>query len=171
MKNLFLLSTLLCAWTQSFSQDYPTKRELKKLFSEKQEYFGETSWETCNDDSSYFKTDTIKLYNAYGTFVKTTECCQSVNWTFHNARSFQLGELAVCQEPPLSSVPFDNPHSLKIKTDGVMLEFQVESREGQTDFFHVEALKLIESDNRAYGKLEYVLTLTRKGNEQSERKG
>lgn len=165
MRKIILIATLILSWCQLFSQDYPTKKELKKLFSEKQEYLGELDWETCNDDSSYYKNDTIRLYNRNTVTVCLNQerCCEKVDWTFFNGNSFGLSKTSRCQEPPLSTaIGPDDRYKIKIKTVDTILELHIKNSKSQTEILEVVSLIKCEGDYMAYGKHGYELILKRK---------
>ena len=148
------------SWSQLFSQDYPTKKELKKLFSEKQEYLGELSWETCNDDSSYYKNDTIKLYYRNTTCLNQERCCERIDWTFFNGNSFGLSNTSLCQEPPLSTaIGPDNRYKVKIKKVGATLELHIKDSKNKIEVLEVVALIKCEGEYMAHGKYGYELIL------------
>lgn len=153
---------MILNWSSLFSQEYPTKRELKKLFSEKQEYFGEYSWEICNDDRAYFTKDTIILYYRNSACCVEQNCCENVTWTFHNARKLQIGKLSVCQEPPVSSFGIsENPCSIKLKEIYDKIELEIITRDDQIFKFRIEKLTQCEGELLACGEFSYQLVLTR----------
>jgi hypothetical protein len=163
MKQIILISTLIFSWSQSFSQDYPTKKELKKLFSEKQEYLGELDWETCNDDSSYYINDTIKLYYRNTTCLDQERCCEKIDWTFFNGSSFGLSNTSLCQEPPLSTaIGPEDRYKIKIKKVDTILELHIKNSKSQTEILEVVSLIKCEGDYMAYGKYGYELILRRR---------
>jgi hypothetical protein len=148
------------SWSQLFAQNYPTKNELKKLFSEKQQYLGELSWETCNDDSAYFKNDTIRLYYRK-TCLNQYKCCEIIDWTFFNGISFGLSVTSLCQEPPLTSaIGPDDRYRIKIKKVKKLLELHIKNSKNQIDKLEVVSLIKCEKDYKL--KYGYELILKRK---------
>ncbi len=163
MRKIILISTIIFSWSQLFSQDYPTKKELKNLFSEKQEYLGELDWEICNDDSTYYKNDTIKLYYRNTTCLNQGRCCEKIEWTFFNGKSFGLTNTSLCQEPPLSTaIGPDDRFKIKIKVVDSILELHIKNSKNQTEILKVISLTKCEGDYMAYGKYGYELILKKK---------
>lgn len=161
MKNIILISTLILTWGQLFSQDYPSKKELKSLFFEKQEYLGEVEWRTCNDDSLYFLNDTIKLYYR-NTCFNQERCCETVDWIFSNKNSFYLSKTFFCQEPPVSTILIhDHRFKIKIKKVDAILQLHIKNSKRQTEIFEVVSLTKCEGDYMAYGKYGFELVLKR----------
>ena len=162
MKKVILISIIIFSWGQLFSQDYPTIKNLKKLFSEKQEQLGELAWKTCNDDSTYYKNHTINLFYRNTTCLGIGKCCKEIEWTFVNRKSFGLTNTLLCQEPPLSTpIGFDDRYKMKIKKVGSILELSIKNSKNQTEVFKVISLTKCEGDYTAYGKYGYELLLER----------
>ena len=74
------------------------KRIIKKGFSTSSDYAD--SWDACNDDSLYFKTDTINFYNNSNYFYQVGHCCQFVEWQFFKRKAVRRQEYQRCIEPP-----------------------------------------------------------------------
>ncbi len=53
----------------------------------------------CNDDSSYYKSDTIILY----TRGFEPGCCSKIAWVFVRSSLFYIESSYMCKEPPTSS--------------------------------------------------------------------
>jgi hypothetical protein len=62
------------------------------------------TWFACNDDSLYFKSDTIRFYNSGNYFYKFEHCCQFVEWQFFKRNVIQRQESQWCKEPPCTFV-------------------------------------------------------------------
>ena len=88
-----------------------TEKNIKRLFSLIPDICcpaPPSEWTACyNTDSTYATSDTVILYNDMYYYL-TTHCCYVTNWTFSNSTTFSLSETKVCQEPPPSSISFDN---------------------------------------------------------------
>ncbi len=162
MKNIILISIAILSWNQLFSQNYPTKKELKRLFSEKQQYLGELEWETCNDDSAYYKNDTIRLYYRNTTCLNQGKCCEKIDWVFFNSISFGLSNTSLCQEPPISSaIGTDDIYKIKIKKFDKILELHITNSKNQIFTFEVVSLIKCEGEYMASGKYGFELSLKR----------
>ncbi|RYZ86115.1 MAG: hypothetical protein EOP04_14510 [Proteobacteria bacterium] len=53
-------------------------------------------WVACNQDSAFYKADTVALYNDY---YDCSTCNVFVQWTFYKRNSLLLGEAQMCNEP------------------------------------------------------------------------
>ena len=96
-----------------------TEKNIKRIFSLKPDMCCPApppEWTACyNSDSTYATSDTIILFSDMYYYL-TTHCCYVTSWTFSNSTTFSLSETKVCQEPPPSSISFDNS-GLKIMFD------------------------------------------------------
>lgn len=68
---------------------------------------GANAWIICNQDSAFFKTDTVKLYSNINYFYQKSNCCEFIKWTFYRKNKFTQSQSQICEEPPISSVKFD----------------------------------------------------------------
>ena len=163
MKNITLISIIFLSWSQLFSQDYPTKRELNKLFSEKQEYFGKLNWETCNDDSAYYKNDTIKLYYRNTTCLKKERCCERIDWTFFKGKSFGISNISLCQKTPsFTAIGPDDRYKINIKKADTFIQLHIKDSKNEIEIFEVISMIKCMGEFMAYGKYGYELILKRK---------
>src|ERR1700752_1729094 len=78
----------------------PTKKELKNAISIKDELSHVNEWLAKNDDSCYFKSDTITLYRPYS-YRYHPNTCRFIRWSFSRHHKFSFAELKMCQEPPV----------------------------------------------------------------------
>ena len=163
MKKVYIIFILLFLSVLVNGQNYPTKKELKNLFFEKQEFFGENSWKIFNNDSSFFKNDTIILYykNNLSCF-KLNNCCDYIYWTFYNSHKFNLTMIYKCSNPPESfNDKRKNPYRFKIIEKNQKLYIKIkDKRKNEIEF---EVVKLITClgdfpEITGYG---YALTLKR----------
>lgn len=83
----------------------PNKTDVKKFLKEikaiekKQTYSRPPNIEllTCNDDSTFYKKDTIIFYYRHLPY----SCCNTITYSFQKKKLFQKIEILSCQEPPL----------------------------------------------------------------------
>jgi hypothetical protein len=72
-------------------------------------------WMICNTDNSFYKNDTISLFN-YGTdLCDTSNCCSFVIWYFLDKTHFFSAETIVCNEPNNSRAKYKNKYYCKLK--------------------------------------------------------
>lgn len=176
MKKLsfnFTLLLILFQVTNFFAQDnYSIEqnvtlniKNIKSIFYTRKNRFGpqsKTEWTACNIDSSYYKSDTVKLYsNDY--FHISAKCCNYIDWTFCNRTTFNLTELFNCVEPPYSDLDPNN-YGLKLKlkkNKANKLILSIYDKGKFKDRFILVSLDRIELQK---GQLSYRLTMVRKKN-------
>lgn len=98
MRTLILFAFSLMAnigWRQHSSL---TKNQIDKILNADNDH---TEWSICNVDSSFFKSDTLRLYNNINYFYQKSNCCKLVTWRFYKKNAFTLSGLEVCKEPPV----------------------------------------------------------------------
>jgi hypothetical protein len=60
----------------------------------------EGAWTACNDDSLYYKSDTVTLYNDINhRTYQDKPCCHNVNWQMTARGKLRIEELFACTEP------------------------------------------------------------------------
>ncbi len=91
-----------------------TEENLKQVFSLKHNSFFPGWSALYNTDSTYAKTDTIRLYTNVSNFLLNPKFCYLTSWTFSDSITFDLSETNICQNPDSSTVISDNI-DLKIK--------------------------------------------------------
>src|SRR5690606_14452127 len=85
MRTRITLGLLLLAYS-SYSQTKP-----KDLIG---------VWTTCNDDSLYYKADTLILYQDINhRTYQQKPCCYEVNWKVTSAKKLKVQNLFSCTEP------------------------------------------------------------------------
>jgi hypothetical protein len=45
-------------------------------------------WVICNQDSSFCKSDTLRLYDNINYFYQKSDCCKLVRWDFYKKNAF-----------------------------------------------------------------------------------
>ncbi|RZK10741.1 MAG: hypothetical protein EOO46_09520 [Flavobacterium sp.] len=121
---------------------------------------GRSAWQSCNDDSAYFKLDTITLIH-YPNMSSNNNCCNSISWTFYEKNKFWETRLQKCKEPPSGSAAKDSDfYHIKIttSTDSTFLTFFNKDGKGYT----FKIVELIETSVENSDKPSYELTLKRR---------
>lgn len=80
------------------------KKTIKKSFKKEAKSHSNWNWIACNQDSIYFKNDTIVLYNNSNYVYYSNGCCNFINWNFINKKVTYWTNSQICREPPTSSV-------------------------------------------------------------------
>jgi hypothetical protein len=131
MKLITIVFLILISTVNSCGQESKsTEQKLKKLFrnSVQKEDVAKKyvhPWRSDNDDSLYFKSDTIKVYQ-YKTRSYRSFGCEKINWVFSNENEFVLRRVHLCMEPPTRDISQPND-SLKInfkkRNSKLLIEF------------------------------------------------
>ena len=113
---LLPIMLLFLCQTMRGQQVILTKQALLKVFRQST---GKNSpantWMTDNKDSTFFTSDTVKLFND-NYYYYHSRACHFVNWNFKNAHVFMLSKSFMCTEPPIDVVPFNSWYRVKLKT-------------------------------------------------------
>jgi hypothetical protein len=105
-------------------------------------------WMACDEDSTYYRSDTIQLYrNAY--YYLESDCCRFVQWHLSPKYTFTLSEFRPCQEPPVSGVRMEN-QDLKFEINGFAsrVTIAVLRKKQAIDTFEVIDLRTVTLPNR-----------------------
>jgi hypothetical protein len=128
-----------------FGQDsHPTKSELNKAFKKSIEQdlknriiTHSNPWIIINDDSLYFKSDLIKLYQ-YQTSNKLSKVCKTLNWSFYKKNKFVLTKAEKCKEPPtIEGNLKENWFETKIEKNDLGLILEIYNKNKLADRFRV----------------------------------
>jgi len=94
------------------------KKEIQERLIESIDKYSLTNeWYICNKDSSYYLSDTIKIFNHVNYLYDPSNCCSFVCWDFKNKSIFHLREIFICQEPPIGKVIFNNKYKISWESD------------------------------------------------------
>ncbi len=112
MKHLFIILFVSLVPTNGVCQTITriplSIKNVKKAFNTEQDMCDPPcyprEWVACNDDSSFFKTDTIQLC----THLFEDDCCNRIDWFFHADSTVTLRRSKMCVEPPLAQ--YIQPH-------------------------------------------------------------
>lgn len=58
-------------------------------------------WVVCNKDSSFYKSDTLRLYNN-SNYYYSSHCCQYIDLTFYKKNAFILTRAEMCEGARIS---------------------------------------------------------------------
>ncbi len=61
-------------------------------------------WFTKNRDSSFYKDDTLKIYNSSNIMYDTNHYCYFKIWEFARSNKFSQHGIEICHEPPVSTM-------------------------------------------------------------------
>ena len=115
--------------------------------------FSLNKWRICNEDSSYFHSDTlVAYYNA--SYDELKGFCHFAEWVFEPNQRFTLNYLEWCREPPLNSTPGHNPYQYKIKTSKEkevhVCIYYDRKLKSKYQFIEMEACKPSDSGEKGY---------------------
>ena len=116
-------------------------------------------WVVCNRDSSFYKSDTLRLYNNIN-FSQYSNCCDFIDLTFYKRNAFVVVRTQMCNEPTTASVIKSNDwftiDILKIESDLIIKTIN----QGKV----VDSFKAVSIDKIKIGQtneITEVLTLVR----------
>jgi hypothetical protein len=167
MKRLFTLLFLLVG-PVVFGQDTEvTKSKLLKIFKEsiRQHKSGKISinsnpWVICNRDSSFYKSDTLRLYNNENYYYHSN-CCEFIDWIFYKKGAFVQTRAQICKEPPTVSITRnDDWFSIKVSKKGSGLFFDASNRDRITERYQVISIDKVDSIGQP-NDIKTVVTLIR----------
>jgi hypothetical protein len=132
---VFSFMANLC-WCQN---NVLSKHQMTKIFRPDDDH---TEWTICNQDSSFFKADTLRLYDNINYFYQKSDCCRLVQWDFYRKNAFRRPILQICTEPASGSVLTENDYfKIKFLSDKSGLYLFVLNRKYPPDFFKVIGLQ------------------------------
>lgn len=108
-------SQLLGITPNDKQRKYQENKKLKAQFKEEFTRQQETSiWTTCNSDSNYYYSDTVRLFkNNYN--YGFLDCCHNISWRFTSQNCFQLSQSDTCSEPPFETLILNPQYKIKYK--------------------------------------------------------
>lgn len=169
MKRLFTVLFLLVGQVAFAQNTEATKSKLLKIFkgSIRQDKSGKVlsnsnPWVICNKDSSFYKSDTLRLYNNENYYYHSN-CCKFINWTFYKKDAFVQTRSQICKEPPTVSVTRNEDwFSIKISKKGRDLFFETSNRDRITERYQVISIDKVDSIGQP-NDITTVVTLIRGG--------
>lgn len=118
--------------------------------------FPSNPWIACNQDSSFYKMDTIYFRtNNYYT-QPNSDCCQFINWTFYDPDAFIRTLEQTCKEPASAKSYTDDDNFKIVLTDNSgVLYMQLFNRKKLVDNFRVFSLER-QKKSGADGEFEII---------------
>lgn len=105
--TLILTLTVVSGYSQiskpSTSQVYTLLKSTVDQPFKKNIRVGAGEWLICNQDSAFFKNDTLRLYSNLNYFYQLNKCCDFIGWTFYRKNAFVQSKSQICNEPASSS--------------------------------------------------------------------
>jgi len=115
MRILVLLALTLLTNVGWCQNNVPTRHQMADIFRPDDD---NTEWLICNQDSTFFKSDTLRLYNDINYFYQKSDCCKFIKWDFYKKNVFVRCHLQICTEPSTGSVLTENDYfKIKISSD------------------------------------------------------
>jgi hypothetical protein len=133
-----------------------TAHHLKKIFKEsidqeskKSISVGSGEWTICNQDSAFFKDDTIRLYSNINYFYQISKCCNFINWTFYEKKAFVQSTSQICKEPASAS-PSTEYYNIRFFSDKQTLYLYVIKQKSSVEVFQVLSIREVNlADNES----------------------
>lgn len=123
-------------------QDELSAKTVRALFiqSSKDDIGIADVWKARNEDSTYYKNDTIQLFNS----VNARVGCWSVEWRMDKRLRMDLTRVHHCQEPPMQSLSFgDQNLSIRVSDAKKSPRITLRGNGGTVDAFEVIELKAV----------------------------
>jgi hypothetical protein len=122
MTKVFIILPLimLTQFSKSFGQLVLSKKNIKQSFRESSRQDNELTsyWLACDNDSAFYKSDIVVLYNNTN-YTLHSNCCSYVKWNFLNSSAFYLTYLDECVKPPAEAIRIIREQlAIKIKKKG-----------------------------------------------------
>jgi len=106
MKLIYTFASLFLIYVGSCQAQHIYVSQINKLLkssisqtSKKNIEVGSGEWLICNQDSAFFKNDTLILYDNRNYFYQLGKCCDFIGWTFYKKGAFLQSKLQTCNEP------------------------------------------------------------------------
>jgi hypothetical protein len=131
MRYILTIALLICGGFAFGQDNIPTKLQFKKLFKEN------THWTICNQDSAFYKSDTLRLYSNVNYFYQKSSCCNFVDWIFYKNNSFLQKTSQVCKEPATTGVISNKEKYTLILASGKLFLLNYK---GHIEYFEVVSL-------------------------------
>lgn len=139
-------------------QDELSTKAVRALFTQSSEDdIGITDvWKASNEDSAYYKNDTIQLFNSINARVG----CWSVEWKMDKRLRMDLSRVRHCHEPPMQSLDFKD-QNLSIRVSDATRLPRIALRGNGKDVDVFEVLELKDVPLWEGGDIAHRLTLRR----------
>jgi hypothetical protein len=150
-RQLVLLLIIFCS-LDNLNADPPSKRQLFNLFkssilqdSKKSITTISNPWFICNQDSSFYHSDTLNLYNSTSQKRININCCKFLTWTFYKKSSFVQAEMQTCAAPSSDKTSsFNDFFNIKIYSLNGKTYLKIFQKYLLIESFEVIDLKLIK---------------------------
>ncbi len=148
MRFLYILfCIILFLVLNCYSQPEPSsKKYLKQLIKEgkKDNFPGVYSIMACNEDSIFFKNDTVRFYDNPAYFSKIGICCEFMQWEFIDDLIIHQQEPQNCMDPSDLSVSSIHYLRYKIKKSRHNIFLYLFDVNKQTESFLLQNIEYIE---------------------------
>ena len=152
MALLILLVLMASDLLPVMGQNSVSAKALQTLFAQsyKQNIGFSNVWKANNEDSAYYKNDTIQLINS----VNARLGCYSVEWRMEGKSRIGFTRVHHCREPPVETLIFQNHKlSLRFSDNADFTTLTLGRKSGPVEIFEVLDLKEIilwEGGDRAF---------------------
>jgi hypothetical protein len=144
-------------------RENPSKKEVKKTIKERTEKYSlDADWYAKNDDSSFYKSDTIKLVKHQNyEYHADSNCCFMV--LRFRGTQLDMAENRMCFEPPVTVAYGDGrghfQYSLKENNGELIFSFENKFRKQKFRIISLQTIELWQHGDKAQE-----LTLVRQNN-------
>ncbi|MCO5935889.1 hypothetical protein NAF17_10065 [Mucilaginibacter sp. RB4R14] len=164
MKLIFALTFILITNIAYAQKSSPTIKQVYKLLklsidqsSKKSISIGSGEWLICNQDSAFFKDDTLRLYDHINYFYQLSKCCDFVGWTFYKKNAFVQSRSQICKEPASGSA-YTEYYNIQLFSKDKRTFMNVKKQAIVTEKFEIIRIKNVALANNNFSN---VITLKR----------
>ena len=174
MTRLILLLVLFSVQHLSGQVVKPTKVQLHEIFkssvhqgSKRKIQTDSSPWLICNKDSSFYKADTVYLYDNQNYYYQPENCCGFIGWTFYKPNAIVQKEIQICNEPPTAKVTTDKDfYTISVTEENKQAIIKVFRKKELIDIFTAVAFENVRLAQK--GQTSNRLTLVRQKSTKKE---
>lgn len=167
MTKCYIFFFLIVGHAVFAQNNNPTKSQLLKVLKKsiRQDTKDRVStnsnpWVVCNKDSSFYKSDTLRLYNNVN-YRYYSKCCNFVDLTFYKKNAFVIVKTQICKEPPTGSVATPNDwFTIRLSNDRKDLILETINQDKIVDRFKVISIGKVDDIGQP-NDITNILTLVR----------
>ena len=144
---ILLIALLIIPAIKTYCQPNPSSRKyLKQLIREgqKSNFPGIYSIMACNEDSLFFKNDTVGFYDNVDYFSKIGICCEFIQWEFIDNDIIHQQEPQNCMDPSNLSVSSIHYFGFRIRKNKRNIYLDLYTDKRQFDTFLVKNIEYME---------------------------
>lgn len=146
--NKLPLLILIITSTNIFSQ--PSAKEINRAFNDSYKDLKDRTvtipWVMCNDDSLFFKSDTLRLFKNTSNCFRLSRCCSYAFWAFYeNKRFHQEFNYLTCADTSQIKLGDRTAMTMKYISDDNYTNIETYLNDGLVNVFRVISLNEVKA--------------------------